>query len=96
MYYSKKSIVQADFYNFYKENCLKKNRPYVDKQTYFNIINDFNKIVRDKILYEGERLTMPYKMGELYIQKFENNFDIKARNTWKINWQETNKIGQVV
>lgn len=96
MYYSEKSIVQADFYKFYKDTCIRKNKPFVEYQKYCDIINDFNILVRDKMINEGERLHMPYRMGELYVQKFESNFDPERKNTWKINWPETNKVGQVV
>ena len=96
MSYSKNSIAQRDFYNYYKDISIKKNKPYVDYKVYSAILKDANLLMRDKIVYEGERIQLPYRLGDLFIQKFENSFSETTRKGWKINWKETNKAGHVV
>jgi hypothetical protein len=96
MSYSKNSIAQKDFYTYYKESCIKKNKEYVDYKTYSNVLKDANLLIRDLILYQAEKIHLPYRLGDLYIQKFENIFTEKSRKGWKINWKETNKLGHVV
>lgn len=47
-----------------------------------NIIYTFNYAMRDKILETGEKLSIPYGFGEIYICKF------KPKRTKEINGQE--------
>lgn len=96
MSYSKNSIAQKDFYNFYKESCVKKNKEFVDYKLYSAILKDANLLIRDSILYKAEKVHLPYRLGDIFIQKFENNFSENTRKGWKINWKETNKLGHVV
>lgn len=94
--YSKKSIAQRDFYNYYKEISTKKNKEVVDYNTYSNVLKDANLLIRDKILYDGERVHLPYRLGDLFIQKFENSFSENGKKGWKIDWKKTNEAGHVV
>lgn len=94
--YAKKSIAQVDFYNYYKESSIRKNREYVDYKTYSNILKEANLLIRDSILYKAEKVQLPYRLGNLYVQKYENNYDLENIAKWKINWKETNKAGHRV
>ena len=96
MYYSKNSIVQADFYRYYKKLCKAKGKVPVDYQTYCNITTDGNLIIKDKIVYEGERVQLPYRLGELFVQKYENSYTEENKKKWKINWKATKEAGHVV
>lgn len=94
--YSKNSIAQNDFYQYYKQLAIKKNKTYVDQKLHSNILKDANLLIRNKILYEGQRIHFPYRLGELFIQKYENTFTDDNKKKWKIDWKKTNELGHVV
>lgn len=94
--YAEKSIGQLDLYNYYKESCIKKNREYVDYNTYSNIIKDANVLIREAILYKGERIQLPYKLGELFVHKYENVFNPENKKAWKVDWKKTKEVGKIV
>ena len=94
--YSKNSLAQKDFYNYYKTISIKKNKEYIDYKTYSNILKDFNLLLRDKIIYEAEIFQMPYRLGELYIHKYENVFKPENIKSWKVDWKKTKELGHKV
>lgn len=96
MPYSENSIAQKDFYNYYKEMSIKKGKEYIDYPLYSKILKDFNQMMRDKIVYEAERFTMPYRMGDLFIHKYENVFKESNMRSWKVDWKKTKELGYKV
>lgn len=91
-----KNISLRDFYTFYKENCIKKNLPYKDYKTYSKLLKEMNLIIRDKLVYEAQTLTLPFRLGNLYIKKFENNYDEENKKGWRIDFKKTKEEGRVV
>lgn len=91
-----KGVGNRDFYNFYKENAIKKKRTYVDYQTYSKVLKAFNKKIRDKILYDAEIVTLPYRLGDLYIRKLERIHDETNHRWWNINFKETKLQGKTI
>lgn len=51
-----------DSYNLYKKEFPKGE----DIKTYVSLCNEFNKFLIEKVL-EGEEVTLPHRMGYLYI-----------------------------
>ena len=96
MPYSKNSIAQIDFYNYYKESAIKKGREYVDYKVFSNILKEANLLLRDKLVYEAEKLTIPFRLGDLSIHKYENVYNPDNIGKWKINWKETKEKGHIV
>lgn len=83
-----------DSYSLYKKEFPKGE----DIKTYVNLCNEFNKFLIEKVL-EGEEVTLPHRMGYLYIfgRKQEINFDengnvkglapdwVKTKKLWEDN-----------
>lgn len=91
-----KNISLIDFYKDYKNNAIKKNIPYKSYSEYSKILKEFNLRLRHKIIYEGEKVKLPYRLGELYIKKFENNFDPENSKKWRIDFKKTKELGHKV
>ena len=91
-----KNIRLREFYSFYKENCIKKKISFKSYQEYSKLIKDFNIILRDKILYCGETVNLPFKLGQIYIKKFEVFYDVENKKSWKINFKATKEEGRTV
>lgn len=85
-----------DFYKHYVTISKRRNKPYKDYQTFAKVIKTFNKKFRDRIIYNSERITMPYKLGDLYVKKFDTNRSPTDDKNWKINYKETRATGKVV
>lgn len=85
-----------DFYNFYKENSIKKGKSYVDYKTYTTIIREFNLEFRNKIIYNSERIKLPYRLGELFVHKFENNYSEENKKNWSIDFKKTKELGKTI
>lgn len=94
--YSENSIAQIDFYNYYKESSIKKGKEYVDYKTYSNIIKDANLLIRDAILYKAEKVQLPYRLGDLFVKKYENKYNLDKIANWKVDWKKTKELGYKV
>lgn len=91
-----KEIGLKDFYDFYEETSIKRKKSYVDRRTYGIILKEFNLEIRNRIVYKSERITLPYKLGDLYIRKFENTYTEDNKKNWAIDFKKTKELGHVV
>lgn len=91
-----KDIGLKDFYNYYKETAIRKNRIYVDYKTFTNIIKDFNTEIKNKIVYEAERIDLPYKLGKLSVKKFTNTYTETNKKNWRVNYKASKEKGYIV
>lgn len=91
-----KEIGNRDFYNYYKEISIKKGRDFLDYKTYTKILREFNLMLRDKLVYNSEHVTLPYRLGKLYIHKFENNYSEDNKKNWSIDFKKTKELGMTV
>lgn len=91
-----KDIGMRDFYKFYKENSIKKNKPYVDYKTYSKLLREINLNIREKIVYQSETFVLPYKQGELYVHKFKNHYSETNKRNWKVDYKATKEQGRIV
>lgn len=85
-----------DFYKYYKDNMIRKNLKPKSYIEYSKLLRDFNKRVREKIIYNSEVFVMPFRLGTLYIRKFEvvrNEDNIK---NWSVDYKKTKAEGKVV
>lgn len=98
----KSDIVSADFYKYYKNQYMKVKSRLIDKNSayylsygqYISIIERFNILLRDKMLYESKEVHLPIRMGSLCIKKYKPK--IKLKNNKVINlpidWKATNEL----
>lgn len=91
-----KNISLRDFYNYYKDNCKKKNIKYKTYSEYSKLLKEFNLRVRDKLIYEAETLTLPFRLGNLYIKKFEVSYEIDNQKNWRIDFKKSKELGHKV
>lgn len=85
-----------DFYNLYKDNAIKKNRSYETYQSFAKIIKLFNSKLRDKIVYESEKIRLPYRLGELYIHKFENTYTEENKLNWRVDYKASKEANTTI
>ena len=62
----------------------------VDYKTYRAVCEEFNKKTVDKILLESGEFLLPYRLGEIRIQKKKMQFDTAKM---KIDWKATREAG---
>lgn len=91
-----KNVSLKDFYSFYKESCIAKNIKYQSYSTFSKVLKDFNTRCRDKIVYNSEVLKLPFRLGELYIKKFEVNYEEDNKKSWRIDFKKSKELGQRV
>lgn len=91
-----KDIGLLDFYKFYVESSTKKNKPYEDYKTFSKVIKAFNFKLREKIIYEAEKVSLPYRLGDIYVKKFNTNRKLDDMKTWKVNYKATKELGKVI
>ena len=91
-----KDIGNKDFYNHYKETEIRKGRKPLEYKLYTKILRDFNMKLRDKVLYEREIVNLPFRLGRLYIRKFEHTYWEKNKRLWNIDFKATKEQGRTV
>ena len=91
-----KNISLRDFYQFYKDNCIKKGLAFKSYPEYSKLLKDFNKRVRHKIIYEGGKVQLPYRLGELYVKKFDVYYDIENQKGWKVNFKASKEANMII
>ena len=65
----------------------------VDYKTYRSVCEEFNKKVVEDILYEAGEFKLPYRLGEIRIQKKKMLFETSKM---KIDWKATKEAGLIV
>jgi hypothetical protein len=88
-----KDIGINDFYKAYRVSCKEKNKKPVTYKMFTDVIKAYNLKLRNKIVYESERVKLPYRLGELYIVKYENLFDLEKKNKWKVDFKASKEAG---
>lgn len=91
-----KDIGINDFYKLYVKLSEKKGKPYKTYKEYTKILKLANSKLRDKIIYNAESATLPYRLGELFVHKFENTYSETNRKAWKIDFKATKEQGRIV
>lgn len=84
-----------NYYDYYKENCIKKKLPYKDYKIFAKIIRQANTIIRDYVLSNGT-FKLPYSGGSLQIIKFENRYDPDKQYKWKVDYKKSKELGYTV
>lgn len=56
-------------YKNYIKDIPKDSKLYISEKEYKSICYEFNKLLKDKILYEAYEFKMPYRLGSLRIRK---------------------------
>lgn len=91
-----KDIGLLDFYKFYKEAELRKGRIPKSYKLFSDIIKDGHLLLREKLVYNSETFILPYKMGELKIQKFNTVYNEDNRGNWRVDFKATKEAGHVI
>ena len=80
-----------DSYKEFNKTQSKDNPFYVDYTTYKAICAEFNKEVIKDILLDSGTFKVPYRLGEIRIQKRKMDFSKPA--ALKVDWKKTNASG---
>ncbi len=96
MPYTTKQIANKDYYDYYVETSIKKDKPYVDRKTFGQILCDFNLLLLDRMINNAERVNLPYRLGTIYVRKFEHNYHEKNKRLWNIDFKATKEQGKTV
>jgi len=86
----KKDYGSNEIYNFYKKEVIPELQ--VDKQTFREVCDEFNKIIINKILLDSEEVRLPYRLGTVRVKKSKMKYDDK--NKLKIDWEASKKLGK--
>lgn len=95
MGFSKINLGLKNCYLLYIEIAKSKKREFVDYKTYSKIIKEFNLILRDKIVYKSEHVQLPYRLGHLYVHKFENTYNEENKKNWAIDYKHLKETGEI-
>lgn len=93
MYTKEKGL--KDYYKLYCENSLKVNNKPKDYKLFSKIIKEANILIRDKIL-SNDTFVLPYRLGEIKIIKFENNYDPVKQYRWRVDYKKSKELGHIV
>ena len=85
--------LKDSFKEFKKTQC-KNIKEDINYTLYKKICAEFNKKIIEEILIHSGTFKIPYKLGELRIQKRKMSF--KDKNKLKIDWKSTNELGYTV
>ncbi len=86
--------VLRDSYNYYKENCIKKNIKPQPFKIYSNIIKECNLELLNQVVNESNNVTLPYRLGDLEVIKRDRNYGLKKN--WAVDYKRTKEEGFVV
>lgn len=96
MPFTTKQIGNKDYYDYYMETSIRKGKPYVDYLTFSLVLRDFNLKVLDRLVYHAETIVLPYRLGSIYVRKFEHNYTEKNKRLWNIDFKATKEQGKTV
>lgn len=85
-------IGNEELYKFYKTNSKKP----VDQKTFNSLIKDLNNKIIDKIILESEEFKMPFRLGNLRINKFEQQLHNRPKNKWPVDYVKSKELGFIV
>lgn len=80
-------------YIYYKS--LYDKEDIVDYKIFARIIKKCNKELINQIVNYSEKVTLPYRLGDLQICKFKRSFN-QPKNKWKIDYKKTKELGFTV
>ena len=96
MPFTTKQVGNKDFYDYYVERAVLKKRPYVERKVFGNVLQDFNKLLLDKIIFNAEKVKLPYRLGTIYVRKFRHNYHECNKRLWNIDFKATKEQGVTV
>lgn len=97
-------IKTKDFYKYYRTNYMKNkgklipksNKYYIDYSLYISILDAFNLLFKEDLLYKAKEVMFPLRTGSLVIKKKKRINYIDKNNkvvlTNPINWKATNDL----
>jgi len=85
-----------DFYEEYKREAEVKNRKTLSNKIHASILKDYNKILSQKIVFNCQTYSMPYKLGLLGVIKFEQQFESENKHKWAVDWKKSKELKQIV
>lgn len=81
-----------DMYKEYKEEYEHDQVYNVEYKLFVSVVEDFYKEMMDKILLNGTKFKLPYRLG--FVQVLKRKMDYK--NNLAIDWDKTNKTGKKI
>lgn len=89
-----KSYTIASFYNDYLDNIERDTVYDIDYNLYRNIITDYFKHLRSKLIEEGKLIKLPYRMGNVQIIKSRpKHLD---KRSLRIDYQATKQYNKLI
>jgi hypothetical protein len=80
----------SDSYKDFDKSQIPGSFFYINYKTYRKICEEFNKLTSEDILLNAGEFKLPYRLGEIRIEKKKMVFDTTRM---KIDWQATRKAG---
>lgn len=89
-----KSYTIASFYNDYLTNIEPDTVYDIDYNTYRAIVTDYFRYLQNRLIEEGKRIKLPYRMGSVQIVKSRpKHLD---KRSLRIDYQSTKETGKLV
>lgn len=88
-------ISLRQFYEKYVEIAKRKNREYLPYNKYAKLLRLINEKCRERIVYRSEIIDLPYSLGELFIKKFENSFNLEKQYRWAVDYKHYKDTGEI-
>lgn len=89
-----KSYTIASFYNDYLDSIERDTVYDIDYTKYRNIVTDYFQHLRQKLIEEGKRIKLPYRMGSVQIVKSRpKHLD---KRSLRIDYKATKETGKLV
>lgn len=91
----KSHLTSADYWKHYKDVNFGRNwdsRFAIDKTTYTKFLKIFFDEMIDKIIYENYEWSLPFRLGRIFIRKFQTKVKIeegKVINNYPPDWNAT-------
>lgn len=89
-----KSYTIASFYNDYLDNIEKDTVYDINYTKYRAIVTDYFKYLRQRLIEEGKRIKLPYRMGTVQIIKSRpKHLD---KRSLRIDYKATKETGKLI
>ena len=89
-----KSYTIASFYNDYLDNIEKDTVYDINYTKYRAIVTDYFKYLRQRLIEEGKRIKLPYRMGTVQIVKSRpKHLD---KRSLRIDYKATKETGKLI
>lgn len=87
----KGSLGIRDMYKYYKSLTPKEEQ--IEYKLFAYYIKECNKELLNQIVNNSEIVTMPYRLGDLQIVKYERKFSLDKKYKWALDFKKSREHG---